>query len=191
MARKKAQSTEIAQDPTPQWPADAVERRSVDDLLRYERNSRIHSPAQIKQLVSSIKQWGWTMPILIDEQNMILAGHGRVMAARELELTEVPVMVARGWTEHQKRAYVIADNKLAENATWDEELLTLELSELQPFLDITLTGFDQIPQQAAAPKPPMFVSVFEVVIKCKDEADQRKIFEAMQKEGYECRVLSM
>ena len=113
-----------------EWPADKVERWPLDRLVPYARNARTHSDAQVAQIAGSIREWGWTKPVLVDE-NGIIAGHGRVLAARKLGLTEVPVMVARGWSEAQKRAYVIADNKLALNAGWDEELLRLELADLQ------------------------------------------------------------
>ena len=123
-------------------PADNVEKRSVESLIPYAKNSRTHSDEQIAQIAASIKEWGWTTPVLIDTEGQIIAGHGRLMAARKLGMTEVPVMIADGWTENQKRAYVIADNKLALNAGWDEELLALELNELKEFgYDIELTGF--------------------------------------------------
>ena len=101
------------------WPADKVERWPIDRLVPYARNARTHSDAQVAQIAGSIREWGWTMPMLVDEDGTLIAGHGRVLAARQLGLTEMPVMVARGWSEAQKRAYVIADNKLALNAGWD------------------------------------------------------------------------
>ncbi len=125
------------------WPADKVERRSLSDLIPYARNSRTHSEDQIKQIAASMKEWGWTNPVLIDEENGIIAGHGRVMAAELLGYEDIPCMVAEGWTEAQKRAYVIADNKLALNAGWDNDLLAVEFSELGDLgFDLELTGFD-------------------------------------------------
>lgn len=112
------------------WPARSLEMRMVSDLVPYARNSRTHSDEQVAQVAASMREWGWTVPVLVDEEGLILAGHCRLMAARMLGLPEVPVMVARGWTDAQKRAYVIADNKLAENAGWDPELLRLELHDL-------------------------------------------------------------
>jgi ParB-like chromosome segregation protein Spo0J len=125
------------------WPADQIERWPIDRLIPFARNARQHSDVQIDQIAASIREWGWTMPILTDEDGTILAGHARVLAARKLGLTEVPVIVARGWSEAQKRAYVIADNKLTLNAGWDEELLRIELADLklQDF-EIGLLGFD-------------------------------------------------
>lgn len=125
------------------WPADQVERRSVEALLAYPRNPRMHADAQIDQIVASMRHFGWTVPVLIDEDDMIIAGHGRVMAARKLGLAEVPVMVARGWSEDDKRAYVIADNQLTINSTWNEDLLKVELGDLaKAEFDLGLTGFD-------------------------------------------------
>lgn len=124
------------------WPADKVERKSVSALVPYARNARTHSEEQVAQIAASIREWGWTMPVLVDEDGGLIAGHGRVLAARKLGLTEIPVMVAAGWTEAQKRAYVLADNKLALNAGWDAELLRVELTDLQAFdFDLGLTGF--------------------------------------------------
>lgn len=127
----------------PQWPADKVERRSVASLIPYARNARTHSDEQVAQIAASIKEWGWTIPVLVDEHDGIIAGHGRILAARKLNFETVPVMVARGWSEAQRRAYVIADNKLALNAGWDDELLRVEIEALQELgFDFHLTGFD-------------------------------------------------
>lgn len=98
------------------WPASKVELRKVSELVPYARNSRTHSDEQVSQLAASIREWGWTVPILVDEEGGLIAGHGRIMAAKKLGIAEVPAMVAQGWSEAQKRAYVLADNKLAENA---------------------------------------------------------------------------
>lgn len=123
-------------------PADKVERWDITRLVPYARNSRTHSDEQIGQIAASIKEWGWTTPVLVDEAGSIIAGHGRTLAAQRLKMTEVPVMVASGWSDAKKRAYIIADNKLALNAGWDESMLNLELSELQDLgFDISLTGF--------------------------------------------------
>lgn len=123
-------------------PADKVEQWPIEKLVPYAKNSRTHSEDQIAQLAASIKEWGFTSAILVDEDGGIIAGHGRVMAARKLGLASLPVMVAAGWTDAQKRAYVIADNKLALNAGWDNELLALELGELgDAGFDLELTGF--------------------------------------------------
>jgi hypothetical protein len=124
------------------WPADKVERRDVASLVPAARNARTHSPEQVQEIANSIREWGWTIPVLIDEVGGIIAGHGRVLAASELGLATVPVMVARGWTEAQKRAYALADNKLALNAGWDLDLLRIELADLRGMaVDLGTIGF--------------------------------------------------
>lgn len=124
------------------WPAEKIVKKAVSKLVKYEKNSRTHTKAQIKQIEASIKEWGWTMPILIDEKDTVLAGHARLQAAFNLKIEEVPCIIASGWSEGQKKAYVIADNKLSENAGWDTELLASEFSELKALdYDIGLTGF--------------------------------------------------
>ena len=96
------------------------------------------------QIAASIREWGWTVPVLVDETGMIIAGHGRVLAAQRLGIDSVPVMVAAGWSEAQKRAYVLADNKLAQNAGWDDDLLGLELGDLRTDgFDLPLIGFNE------------------------------------------------
>jgi len=128
---------------TVEWPADRVERRLISSLVPYARNARTHSDAQVAQIAASIREWGWTMPVLVDEDGGVIAGHGRILAAQKLGLADVPTMVARGWSEAQRRAYVLADNKLALNAGWDDDLLKVELLDLQGVgFDLALTGFD-------------------------------------------------
>jgi hypothetical protein len=126
----------------PQWPADTVERRAVGTLIPYARNARKHSEAQVTEIAGSITQWGWTIPVLIDEGGRIIAGHGRVLAAHKLGIAEVPVMVARGWSDAQKAAYTLADNQLALHGTWDTDLLKVELRDLQSqAVDLGVMGF--------------------------------------------------
>jgi DNA modification methylase len=116
----------------------------VEKLIPYACNARTHSDAQVAQIAASIREWGWTNPVLLAEDGTIIAGHGRVLAARTLGIAEVPVMLATGWSEAQKRAYTIADNKLALNAGWDDELLSLELGELAEIgFDVGLIGFSE------------------------------------------------
>lgn len=139
------------------WPIDRIERRPLAGLKPYEKNARTHSPAQIDEIVASIREWGWTMPVLIDEAGGIIAGHARVEAARRLGLGEVPCIVATGWTESQRRAYVLADNQLALNAGWDLELLRVEIRDLGVLgFDLGLAGFSPlaIDELFATPTPP-------------------------------------
>ncbi len=129
--------------PSAKWPADRVERRPIDALIPYARNARTHSDAQIAQIAASMIEWGWTNPVLIGQDGQILAGHGRVLAARKLGYSDCPVMIAEGWSEAKKRAYILADNRIAENAGWDDAMLRTELEALQADgFDIDLTGFD-------------------------------------------------
>lgn len=115
---------------------------TTKDLIPYARNSRTHSDEQIAQIAASIREFGFTNPVIIDNDNNIIAGHGRVLAAQKLKIKEVPCVVVTGWTEAQKKAYVIADNKLALNAGWDDKMLALEFDELQELgFDLSLTGF--------------------------------------------------
>ena len=114
----------------------------VSALVPYARNARTHSDAQVAQIAASIAEFGWTNPILIDGERGLIAGHGRLLAARKLELQEVPVIELAHLTSEQKKAYILADNRLAENAGWDAELLKLELEELKAAdFDLELMGF--------------------------------------------------
>jgi DNA modification methylase len=125
------------------WPATSVALRPIDDLVPYARNARTHSEGQVDRIAASIAEFGFTNPILVTERGTIVAGHGRALAAKKLGLEQVPVMVATGWTEPQMRAYVLADNRLALDAGWDEDLLRVELEDLDlEEFDLDLTGFD-------------------------------------------------
>ena len=119
-----------------------IEQRKVESLIPYVNNSRKHSDEQVAQIAASIKEFGWTNPILVDGDNGIIAGHGRLMAARKLDMDKVPVIELAHLSDNQRRALIIADNKLALNAEWDNELLALEMSELKSLdFDENLTGF--------------------------------------------------
>ena len=147
-----------------------IKYRQIESLIPYARNSRTHSDEQVAQIAASIREFGWTNPVLVDGENGIIAGHGRLMAARKLGMTSVPVIELDGLSEAQKRAYIIADNKLALNAGWDDAMLRVELQELDALgYDLDLTGFseeeiaDLLPEieeveyqgdEDAAPEPP-------------------------------------
>src|SRR5579884_3999381 len=125
------------------WQASKIERWPIDKLIPYARNPRTHSDEQVARIAASIVEFGWTSPILVDTNAGILAGHGRLLAARKLGLKEAPVVVLDHLSETQKRAYILADNRLAELAGWDEELLRGELAGLRDAdFDLELTGFD-------------------------------------------------
>jgi DNA modification methylase len=141
----------------------AIERRRVEALIPYARNARTHSDAQVAQIAAAIREFGWTNPILVDGDNGIIAGHGRLLAARKLGIGAVPVISLVGLSEAQKRAYVLADNKLALNAGWDEAMLAAEVADLVDLgVDLDLAGFDEseigklidLHQQGGAPSFP-------------------------------------
>ena len=120
-----------------------IEFRKVSDLIPYVNNARKHDEEQIAQIASSIKEFGFTNPLLIDDKNMVIAGHCRLLSAKKLKIEEVPTIVLKDLTEAQKKAYIIADNKLALNSTWDSELLAIELDTLKELdFDVSNLGFD-------------------------------------------------
>ena len=120
-----------------------IEQRLLSELIPYINNSRKHSEDQVTQIAASIKEFGWTNPILVDGDNGIIAGHGRIMAAKKLNMTEVPVIELAHLSKEQRKALIIADNKLALNSDWDSNLLAIELKDLQDLgFDLNLTGFD-------------------------------------------------
>ena len=123
----------------------SIDYRPAASLIPFANNARTHSDAQVAQIAASIRQFGWTNPILGDKENGIIAGHGRLLAARKLGMATVPVIELRGLTDAQRRALIIADNKLGLNAGWDTELLALELADLAELgFDVSLTGFDEL-----------------------------------------------
>jgi DNA modification methylase len=131
--------------------------KNISDLIPYVSNSRTHSEDQITQVAASISEFGFTNPVLIDETGMIIAGHGRCQAAKKLNMEEVPCIVLKGLSEAQKKAYIIADNKLALNAGWDDELLRVELEGLNDLdFDLDLLGFskNELDELLAEKKPP-------------------------------------
>lgn len=120
-----------------------IKYKNINELIPYINNTRTHSPEQVQQIASSIKEFGFTNPVLIDNDGGIIAGHGRVMGAKLLKIDEVPCIILSGLSEAQKKAYIIADNKIALNAGWDEDLLQLELIALDELgFDYSELGFD-------------------------------------------------
>lgn len=173
----------------------------TDDLIPYARNSRTHSPDQVTKIAASIKEFGFLNPIIVDGENGIVAGHGRVMAAKKLGLKELPCIEASHLTEAQKRAYIIADNRLALDAGWDNEMLRIELQELDADgFDLSLTGFDLTEinslfdvdnSEGDLPEQQDLKATFEVAVECEDETQQETVFNLLTQEGYKCRILTM
>jgi ParB-like chromosome segregation protein Spo0J len=121
-----------------------VEQRAVETLIPYARNARTHSDKQVAEIAGSIKAFGWTNPILVDGEKGVIAGHGRLLAAKKLKLGTVPVIELSGLSEAERRAYILADNKLALNAGWSDELLAAEVADLDALgFDLSLAGFGE------------------------------------------------
>ena len=157
------------------WNAAEIETMRVEDLIPYDRNPKIHPDTQIRQLANSIREWGWTMPILIDENDQIIAGHGRLFAAKELKMEEVPCIRTKGWSEQQKKAYVIADNKLAENGELDTGLYFSHLKEMSnDGFDLSLMGVDI--DMSAFNYNPIYEPTFDA-----SEIDESKMIKASDK----------
>ena len=137
-------SRAAAASPTRPWSADRVDQWPIERLIPYANNPRLHSAADVERIAASILKWGWTNPVLVDEQGVLIAGHGRVAAAAKLGLTvPIPVIVARGWSEEEKQAYRLADNELAARGSWDPDLLRSELGDLKfNGFDLDLIGFE-------------------------------------------------
>lgn len=177
--------------------------RSISALAARESNSRTHSEAQIAQIAASIKEFGFTNPILIDENDMLIAGHGRLRAAKLLNRANVPCIVLTGLSDVQKRAYVIADNKLALNAGWDDELLSLEINELMSFgVTIDLLGFedaeiakllqdtDGYGESENGEEKTLADGVsHQVIVAVCSESEQARLLSRLEQEGYKCRAL--
>lgn len=125
------------------WPAAQVTMKPITELKEAAANSRLHSDAQIDQIAASIERFGWTIPVLVDEKGVLIAGHARVRAGLKLGIEQVPVMVADGWDDATKEAYQITDNRLAETSTWDDDVLTAQIKRLSAAnFDLDVLGFD-------------------------------------------------
>lgn len=137
-----------------------IELKSTDQLIPYARNARKHEPWQVAQIAASIKEFGFTNPVLIDDTGEIVAGHGRVMAALKLDLPQIPCIVLGHLTATQRKAYVYADNKIALNSSWDDALLKLDLIDLNAIedFDFSIIGFNQVEIAALLPGEHNFVS---------------------------------
>jgi len=177
-----------------------IEQRKVQELIPYVNNARTHSDEQVAQIAASIKEFGWTNPLLVDGTNGIIAGHGRLMAARKLSLDTVPCIELAHLSDKQRKAYILADNRLAMNSGWDTEMLSLELKSLDDEgFDLELLGFDADElaklfdknEEEKDLKEVSYSEVFNIIVECANEFEQEKIFNRLNTEGYKCRVQSL
>jgi ParB-like chromosome segregation protein Spo0J len=188
-------------DPTGQWPAATVEMWDIGRVTPSVRNPRVHSAMQIDQIAASMKQWGFTMPLLADENGGLIAGHARLMAAQSLNLPTVPVMTARGWTDAQKRAYLIADNQLAHRGSWDYDMLTAEIGFLKDTdLALDLLGFndadlakmcgDELPTADKVAGSEFTDSRFLLLIEFDAEDQLQEAYDELHERGMRVKVMS-
>ena len=177
-----------------------IVQKDIEDLIPYARNARIHTSEQITRLASSIKEFGFVNPVLIDKDNGIIAGHGRVEAAKRLKLKTVPCLLVEHLTDTQKKAYILADNKLALDSKWDEEILKLELEELSGSnFDINFLNFDidfntelktEMDEIHDPEREITYKEQYGVIVICKDEQEQEKIYDELLNRGYDCKVVA-
>lgn len=177
-----------------------VEFINIKNLNPYVNNSRTHDKEQIKQIAESISEFGFTNPILIDENKMVIAGHGRLKASKLLDMESVPTITLHNLTDLQKKAYIIADNKLALNAGWDYEILKEEVLALGNEFDLEILGFDDqelanILDNLELIDPELqeqeYKEIYNIVINCEDEQHQEKVYNELLEKGYKCQVQSL
>jgi len=172
-----------------------IERWPIDKLKPYARNSRIHPTKQIDQLRASLKQFGWTMPILVREDGTIIAGHARLQAAQLERMADVPVIIATDWTESQCRAYTIADNKIGDGSNWHDDALLEELLAIKDDFDASSLGFEdkelmKLFTDAQPPTPQLLDGLqYSIVIRCRDEHQQTQLLQKFGQEGLQCEAL--
>lgn len=173
--------------------AQTVEMVPLGELRKYPRNARTHSDAQVLMLVKLFREFGFTQPILIDETNLILAGHGRYAAAELSGMEIVPCLRVLGLSEAQKRAYILADNRSAEKAGWDRDLLKLEISELRldPDFEMDLTGFNtkDIMRLESTGSDDGDGLKYKIIVDCENETAQGALMDTLEKQGFSVRAL--
>lgn len=173
-----------------------VQYRKRELLTPYENNARTHSDDQIKEICRSIVRFGFTNPILVDEENRIIAGHGRLMAAEYLDIDPVPTITIPGLNDEERRAYILADNKLAMNAGWDMELLEMELSELRlADFDLPVIGFSEAELRSILnahdvnpPSRSINGDEFLLIVEVDNEEQQEALFRRLCEEKYKVRL---
>lgn len=180
-----------------------IAQAKTADLIPYGFNNRIHSQEQVNRIANSITQFGFNQPIVVDENNIILVGHGRYEAAKKLSLDEVPVLKKTNLSETEKRAYRILDNKLQNDSTWNAESLQIELAALEEssfeFDDFGLKDLADLFKPSEVMGHQMsnenverqtFDTNYTVVVICKGEEDQRSVFTKLIEEGYHCKIVT-
>jgi ParB-like chromosome segregation protein Spo0J len=177
-----------------------IQEIDIEKLIPYARNSRTHSDDQVAQIAASIKEFGWTNPILVDGESGIIAGHGRLAAARKLGLKKIPVIELSHLSPTQKKALIIADNKLALNAGWDNDMLALEFEELNiEGFDLDLLGFDETEINKLNENENYDDEIKEVkddgnrnllLIETISEIELQKLFNELNERGFQCKIMN-
>lgn len=165
-----------------------VIKMNVSELIPYENNPR-HNDVAVDYIANSIKEFGFKQPIVVDKNNVIIAGHTRLKAAQKLGLSEVPVIIADDLTDDQVKAYRLADNKTAEIATWDFDLLDLELDNIE--MDMSDFGFEEIEEVEDKGISLSDDCVYQIVIDCSNEEDAEAKFNIVKEMGLECRISTL
>lgn len=166
--------------------------RQIKDLKPYKKNAKKHSKEQVEQIANSIKEFGFTQPVIVDKNNEVVAGHGRILGAKKAGLKQVPTVYPEELTEEQIKAYRLVDNKLNESE-WDYSLLDEELENLTEDIDMNLFGFEMDEQQEKETKKKVEFEIkekYEVHIICKDEKQMEQVYNDVKGYGQECKLVS-
>ena len=165
---------------------------SANEIKPYENNAKMHDDAQIEMIIKSINEFGFTNPLLVDEKGNLIAGHGRLMAGVKMGMDKFPCRVIKGLSDEQRRALILADNKIAEMADWDYDILDMELDEIFE-IDMSDFGFDieKNPiEHFETENKTRIKETFECIIECSNEEELEETFNKLVSEGYRCRVLT-
>jgi ParB-like chromosome segregation protein Spo0J len=183
---------------SPVVKSSEIETWPIDRLKPYAGNARVHPPEQIRQLRASFRKFGQVWPILVDADGTIIAGHGRLQAAKREKMTEVSVIIAKDWDERRRREFALLDNRVPMNAEWDEDRLNVELSDLAlEETNLGILGFSdreieralKEEDETASSAPQLTGLAYSLVIRCKDETHQTELLERFEEEGLQCEVL--
>lgn len=169
-----------------------IENWELSRVKPYENNPRVNKSA-VKTVAQSIKEFGFQQPIVVDDQGVIIVGHTRLLAAKKLKMKTVPVLVASDLTEDQARAYRLADNKTGELATWDMEKLRMEIDDLE-LLSFNMSSFGfsfDSDLENTRKKEVLIPEIWQVVVECADEKEQKELFELLTAQGKKCKLLNL